>query len=61
MNIFLAHLPFFIGHILPVCSLFKKKPVLKNLIHLYKYLKKRWQKSLSPLFQIPTRGAPSFE
>ena len=33
MNIFLARIPFLIGHIRPVCSLFEKKSGLKNLIH----------------------------
>ncbi len=33
MNIFLVHIPFLIGHILPVCSLFGQKSGLKNLIH----------------------------
>ena len=35
LNIFLAQIYFLIGHILPVCSLFKDKSVLKNLIQIY--------------------------
>ena len=34
MNIFLVHIPFLIGHLPPVNSLFQKKSVLKNLIHI---------------------------
>ena len=31
---FLLHIPFLIGHIRPVCSLFKKESVLKNPIQI---------------------------
>ena len=34
MNIFLVYIPFFISHIHPVCSFFKKKSILKNLIQI---------------------------
>lgn len=34
MDIFLAQIPFLIGHLHTVNSLFKKKSELKNLIHI---------------------------
>lgn len=34
MNIFWVYVVFLIGHIHPVCSLFEKQSILKNLIQM---------------------------